>query len=173
MISKENLYLIIFLQKNIINVSLILIFFFFQISLNFLSIFSISQPYLMVILLFLLIRNHKNCPSGITLIFLGIFYDLITGTHIGIHSLFFLLLKLFSIFYEKKFNISKLYGEWILFSIVYVMTLFSVKFIFLLTIFKVPDFYSISFNLGCTLLIFPIIKFLYDLPRNIIKFFQD
>ena len=119
MITKDNLYLIYLLQRNTLNFLIIMVFFFFQMSLNFLTIFSISQPYLMVICLFLLIRNSENPPSGITLILLGIIYDLITGTHLGVHSLFFLLIRLFSVFYENNFNISKKYGEWILFTIVY------------------------------------------------------
>ena len=171
MITKDNLYLIYLLQKNTLNFLIIMVFFFFQMSLNFLTIFSISQPYLMVICLFLLIRNSENPPSGITLILLGIIYDLITGTHLGVHSLFFLLIRLFSVFYENNFNISKKYGEWILFTIVYSKVLILVKLIFLLTIFKIPDLFSISFNLGCTLLFFPIIKFLYDLPKNVLRFF--
>ena len=95
MITKDNLYLIYLLQKNTLNFLIIMVFFFFQMSLNFLTIFSISQPYLMVICLFLLIRNSENPPSGITLILLGIIYDLITGTHLGVHSLFFYLLDYF------------------------------------------------------------------------------
>ena len=171
MITKDNLHLINFLQKNILNFLIMMVFFFFQMSLNFLSIFSISQPYLMVICLFLLIRNSESPPSGISLILLGTIYDLITGTHIGIHSLFFLLIKLFVAFYENNFYISKNYGEWILFAIVYSKVLVLVKLIFLLIIFKIPDLFSISFNLGCTLLFFPIIKFLYDLPKNVLRFF--
>ena len=141
MITKDNLYLIYLLQKNTLNFLIIMVFFFFQMSLNFLTIFSISQPYLMVICLFLLIRNSENAPTGITLILLVIIYDLITGTHLGVHSLFFLLIRLFVVFYENNFNISKKYGEWILFTLIYSKALIIVKLIFLLTIFKIPDLF--------------------------------
>ena len=167
--SFNNIHLI-FLQKKIIIFLLIIIFFFIQISLNFLSIFSISQPYLMIIFLFLLIQDPDNSPSGITLIFLGVIYDFITGTHLGVHSLFFFLIKFFTILFEDKLKISENYGNWIVFSIVYTNSLLIVKIIFCLTIFKIPDLYSVSFNLGCTLLFFPIIKFLFDLPKNLLRF---
>ena len=172
MILKKNFHLILHFQKNIINYCLILIFFFIQISLNFLTVFSISQPYLMAILIFLLINNSEESPSSITLILLGLFYDLITGTHLGVHSLFFFLIKNLSVFYESRFNISKKYGEWFLFSIVYVSTLLITKLIFLITIFKIPDIYSISFNIGSTLLLFPIINFLFYLPKFLLNFLK-
>ena len=170
MILKNNFHLIINIQKNIINYCLILVCFFIQISLNFLSVFSISQTYLMVIFLFLLINNSEESPSGLTLILLGLFYDLITGTHLGVHSLFFYLIKNLSIFFEWKYNISKNYGKWLLFSLVYISTLLITKFVFFITIFKIPDIFSISFNLGCTLLLFPIISFIFDLPKFLLNF---
>ena len=172
MILKNNFHLIFHFQKNIINFCLILIFFFIQISLNFLTVFSISQPYLIAILIFLLINNSEKSPSSITLILLGLFYDLITGTHLGVHSLFFFLIKNLSIFYEWKFYVSKNYGEWLLFSLVYVSTLLITKLIFLITIFKIPDIYSISFNIGSTLLLFPIIHFLFYLPKFLLNFLK-
>ena len=173
MLLKNHFHLIFFIQKNIINFSLILIFFFIQISLNFLSVFSISQPYLMAIFLFLLINNSEEPPSSLTLIFLGLFYDLITGTHLGIHSLFFFLIKNLSILYEWRFNISRNYGEWFLFSLVYISTLLVTKLIFLITIFRFPDIYSISFNLGCTLLLFPIINFIFELPKFLLRLLKN
>ena len=169
MILKNNFHLIFFIQKNIINYCLILVFFFTQISLNFLTFFSISQPYLVAIFLFLLINNSEKSPSSVTLIVLGLFYDLITGTHLGVHSLFFFLIKNLSIFYESRFNILRKYGEWFLFSFVYISTLLITKLIFLITIFKIPDISSISFNLGCTLLLFPIINFIFELPKFLLN----
>ena len=56
-------------------------------------------------------------------------------------------------------------GEWILFSLVYFSSLLVTKFIFVLVTFKSPDMFAIIFNLGSTLLIFPIAKFLVNLPK--------
>ena len=134
-------------------------------SLNFLTIFKISQPYLIVIVIFLLLRNSKISLSSILLVFFGAIFDIITGTNLGIHSLFFLLIKVFIEIYEIKFKISNKFGEWILFSLVYFSSLVITKFVFILLTLKIPDVFSILFNLGSTLLIFPIIQFLINLPK--------
>ena len=170
MITTNTLHNLSVIQKNLIQTTLLLSFCFVQISLNFLSFFFISQPYLMVIFLFLLIMRSDNQPSSLVLIFVGIFYDLITGTHLGIHSLFFILIKILIFYYEERFKISKFYGEWILFSVIYSLTLIITKIIFIIVNFKLPDLNAMSFNLGFTLLIFPLISFLIDLPKNFLKF---
>ena len=65
---------------------------FLQISLNFLSFFVISQPYILAIILFITIRRLNYEASSILIILSGLLYDLITGGLIGVHSLFFFLL---------------------------------------------------------------------------------
>ena len=154
------------------NLIFTLIFFvasFFQISLNFLSFFVISQPYILAIVLFLTIRRLNYEASSILIILSGLLYDLITGGLIGIHSLFFLLLKFFTINFNISNKILKKYGEWFLFSFSYITSLLIVKFIFLVVNFKFPDIYAISFNIGTTLLFFPIILFLIDIPKLVFK----
>ena len=161
MLLKLNLNILFWLQKNIFNICIIFLFCFVQMSLNFLTIFKISQPYLIVIIIFLLLRNSKNKVSAILLIFFGIIFDILTGTILGMHSFLFFLIKLFFFFldiFEIKFKISKKMGEWILFSLVYFSSLLVTKFVFVLVTFKSPDMFAIIFNLGSTLLIFPIAK---------------
>ena len=170
MMKKNTLYNFFLVQQSLLQTILLLSFCFVQISLNFLSFFFISQPYVMVIFLFLLIIRSDNPPSSVLLIFVGLFYDLITGTHLGIHSFFFILVKNLIFFYEERYKISKFYGEWILFSIVYSLTLIITKIIFIFVNFTLPDLNAISFNLGFTLLIFPIISFLIDLPKYFLSF---
>ena len=165
MLLKLNLNILFWLQKNIFNICIIFLFCFVQMSLNFLTIFKISQPYLVVIIIFLLLRNSKNKVSPMLLIFFGIIFDILTGTILGMHSFLFFLIKLFLDFFEIKFKISKNMGEWILFSLVYFSSLLVTKFIFVLVTFKSPDIFAIIFNLGSTLLIFPIAKFLVNLPK--------
>ena len=157
------------LQKEFIDITIILGFCLIQISLNYLSIFFIAEPYLFAILIFLLIQKNANPPSKITFILSGLLYDFITGTLIGMHSLFFILLINFYYFFENKYELSKKYGDWILFSLIYTSTLLFTKLAFIIVNFKIPDIYPISFNLGCTLLIFPLIKFLVNLPKIILK----
>ena len=67
--------------------------------------------------------------------------------------------------------IFKKYGEWFLFSFSYIVSLFIVKIIFLVVNFKFPDIYAISFNVGTTLLFFPVILFLIDVPKIVFKVF--
>ena len=141
----------------------------FQISLNFLSFFVISQPYILAIALFLTIRRVDYEVSSILIILYGLVYDLITGGLIGIHSLLFLFLKFFTLNLSISNKILKKYGEWFLFSFSYITSLLIVKFIFLVVNFKFPDIYAISFNIGTTLLFFPIILFLIDIPKLVFK----
>ena len=170
MMKKNTLYNFFLVQQSLLQTILLLSFCFVQISLNFLSFFFISQPYVMVIFLFLLIMRSDKPPSSVFLIFAGLFYDLITGTHLGIHSFFFILVKILIFFYEERYKLSKFYGEWILFSIVYSLTLIITKITFIIVNFTLPDLNAISFNLGFTLLIFPIISFLIDLPKYFLSF---
>ena len=158
-----------FFFNNLIFTLIILFACFLQISLNFLSFFVISQPYILAIVLFLTIRRLNYEASSFLIILYGLFYDLITGGLIGIHSLFFLFLKFFTIKFDLSNMIFKKYGEWFLFSFSYIVSLLIVKTIFLVVNFKFPDIYAISFNIGTTLLLFPIILFLIDIPKLVLK----
>ena len=158
-----------FFFNNLIFTLIILFACFMQISLNFLSFFVISQPYIIAIVLFLTLRRLNYEASSVLIILCGLLYDLITGGLIGVHSLFFLFLKFFTINFNFSNKILKKYGEWFLFSFSYITSLLIVKFIFLVVNFKFPDIYAISFNIGTTLLFFPIILFLIDIPKLVFK----
>ena len=166
MLLKLNLNILFWLQKNIFNICIVFLFCFVQMSLNFLTIFKISQPYLVVIIIFLLLRNSKNKVSPILLIFFGIIFDILTGTILGMHSFLFFLIKFFLDIFEIKFKVSKNMGDWILFSLVYFSSLLVTKFIFVLVTFKSHDIFAIIFNLVSTLLIFPIAKILVGRPPS-------
>ena len=144
---------------------------FLQISLNFLSFFVISQPYILAIVLFLTLRRVDYEISSILIILYGLIYDLITGGLIGIHSLFFLFLKLFTVNFSISDKILKKYGEWFLFSFSYIISLLIVKVMFVVINLKMPDIHSISFNIGTTLLLFPIILLLTNVPKVFFKIF--
>ena len=158
-----------FIFNNLIFTLIILFACFLQISLNFLSFFVISQPYILAIVLFLTIRRLNYEASSVLIILFGVLYDLITGGLIGIHSIFFLLLKFFTVNFNLSKKVFKKYGEWFLFSFSYIISLSIVKVIFLVVNFKFPDIYAISFNIGTTLLLFPIILFLIDIPTVVFK----
>ena len=158
-----------FFFNNLIFTLIILAASFLQISLNFLSFFVISQPYVVAIVLFLTLRRIDYELSSILIILYGLLYDLITGGLIGIHSLFFLFLKFFTLNLSISNKILKKYGEWFLFSFSYIISLLIMKVIFVIVNFKFPDIYAISFNIGTTLLLFPVILFLIDVPKIIFK----
>ena len=160
-----------FFFNNLIFTLIFLIASFFQISLNFLSLFVISQPYILAIVLFLTIRRVDYEISSFLIILYGLIYDLITGGLIGIHSLFFLFLKLFTVNFNISNKILNKYGEWFLFSFSYIISLLIVKVMFIVINFKIPDIYSISFNIGTTLLLFPIILLLTNVPKVFFKIF--
>ena len=101
----------------------------------------------------------------------GLIYDLITGGPIGIHSLFFLFLKLFTLNLSISKKIIKKYGEWFLYSFSYIISLLIIKIIFIIVNFKFPDIYAISFNVGTTLLLFPVVLFLINVPKIIFNVF--
>ena len=162
-----------FFFNNLIFTLIILAASFLQISLNFLSFFVISQPYILAIVLFLTIRRVDYEVSSILIILCGLLYDLITGGLIGIHSLFFLFLKLFTLNLSISKKIIKKYGEWFLFSFSYIISLFITKVIFIIVNFKFPDIYAISFNVGTTLLLFPVILFLIDVPKIVFRVFVN
>ena len=161
-----------FYFNNLIFTLVILIACFVQISLNFLSFFVISQPYVLAIVIFLTIRRLNYETSSLLIILYGLLYDLIIGGLIGIHSLFFLLLKFFTINFNLSIKILKKYGEWFLFCFSYIISLIVTKVVFVAVNFKFPDLYAISFNIGTTLLLFPIFLFLIDLPKIIFKAFD-
>ena len=160
-----------FIFNNLIFTLIILVACFLQISLNFLSFFMISQPYILAIVLFLTIRRLNYETSSILIILSGLLYDLIIGGLIGVHSLFFLILKFFTVNFNFSNKILKKYGEWFLFSFSYIISLLITKIIFVIVNFKFPDIYAISFNIGTTLLLFPIILFLIDIPKLVMRVF--
>tara|TARA_E500000178_G_C16857815_1_gene678213 strand:- start:174 stop:686 length:513 start_codon:yes stop_codon:yes gene_type:complete len=155
--------------NNLLFALIILFACFIQISLNFLSFFMISQPYFLTIILFLSVRRLNFQTSSVLIILCGFLYDLMIGGLIGVHSLFFLLLKFFTLNLDFSHIILKKYGEWFLFSFSYVLSLITVKGLFIIVNLKIPDLYAVSFNIGTTLLLFPIILLLTDLPKNIFK----
>ena len=160
-----------FFFNNLIFALIILASSFLQISLNFLSFFVISQPYILAIVLFLTIRRLNHEASSLLIILYGLLYDLIIGGLIGIHSLFFFLIKFFTINLNMSNKIYKKYGEWFLFCFSYIVSLFIVKLIFISVNFKLPDIYAISFNIGTTLLVFPVVLFLIEIPKVFLKVF--
>jgi len=131
----------------------------FQISLSFFSMFEISTPSLISIVIYLLIVRFNINPSNVILLLTGFLHDIMIGNNFGITSIFLLLFKYFtnSIILEKINKDNQ--GEWIYFTIIFIST-FSIVFLLnLLISLSLPELSPIFFHIGITLILFPFINY--------------
>ena len=131
----------------------------FQISLSFFSMFEISTPSLISIVIYLFIVRFNINPSNKILLLTGFLHDIMIGNNFGITSIFLLLFKYFtnSIILEKINKDNQ--GEWIYFTIIFIST-FSIVFLLnLLISLSLPELSPIFFHIGITLILFPIINY--------------
>jgi len=131
----------------------------FQTSLSFFSVFNISNPSLISIVLYLCIVKFNLNPSNIILFLTGLLHDIMIGNNLGITSIFLLLLKYLTYsLILKKIN-KKNQEEWIYFTIIFIFSFSIVFLINLLISFSLPELSPIFFHVGITLIIFPIVTF--------------
>ena len=130
----------------------------FQISLSFFSVFDISNPSLISIVIYLCIVKFNINPSNILLFFTGLLHDIMIGNNLGITSIFLLLLKYMteSLILEKINK--KNQEEWIYFTIIFICSFSIVFLINLLISFSLPELSPIFFHVGITLILFPILN---------------
>ena len=142
----------------------ILFFFFlfcisnFQSSLSFFSMFEISTPNLISIVIYFCIVRFNIDPSNIILLLIGFLHDIMTGSIIGTSSIFLLLLKYFTerIILEKINK--KNQEEWIYFTMIFIFSFSIVFLINLIISFSLPALSPIFFHIGITLILFPFIS---------------
>ena len=131
----------------------------FQTSLSFFSVFNISNPSLISIVLYLCIVKFNLNPSNIILFLTGLLHDIMIGNNLGITSIFLLLLKYLTYsLILKKIN-KKNQEEWIYFTIIFIFSFSIVFLINLLLSFSLPELSPIFFHVGITLILFPIVNF--------------
>ena len=142
-----------------------------ELSLSFFLIFENSSPSLLSIAIYLCLRKFSIHLSSFSLFTLGILYDVLLGSNIGISSMFFLLIKYFTQYLKLSFVGNGSNDDWIYFTFVFISSFiitFSLNIILNLTI---PDFSPVLFHLGSTLIIFPfiviIINFIYFITKLI------
>ena len=146
-----------------------------EISLGLFSIFENSAPSLLSIAIYLCLKKFSINLSSFSLFFLGLLYDVLLGSNIGISSMFFLLIKYFTEQLKLNFSIindtNDSNDDWFYFTFVYIVSfiiIFSLNIIVNLTI---PDLSPILFHLGATLIIFPFlvisINFIYFITKLI------
>ncbi len=130
----------------------------FQTSLSFFSVFNISNPSLISIVLYLCIVKFNLNPSNIILFLTGLLHDIMIGNNLGITSIFLLLLKYLTYsLILKKIN-KKNQEEWIYFTIIFIFSFSIVFLINLLLSFSLPELSPIFFHVGITLILFPILN---------------
>ena len=129
-----------------------------QISLSFFSMFKISTPSLISIVIYLCMVKFDINPSNINLFLTGFLHDIMIGDDLGTTSIFLLLFKylIYGIILEKVNK--KNQEDWIYFTIIFI---FSFGIVFLLNLvinFSIPELSPIFFHVGITLILFPIIN---------------
>ena len=156
--NSKNFYYFYKISTNI----LIFVFLFcilnFQTSLSFFTIFQISTPNLISIVIYLCIVKFNINPSNMILFFIGFLHDIMIGNNLGTTSIFLLLFKYFTnnIILEKINK--KNQEEWIYFTIIFIFS-FSIVFLLNLIIsFSLPELSPIFFHVGISLILFPIIN---------------
>ena len=142
-------------------------------SFGFFLIFDHSTPSFLSIAIYLCLRKFSIHISSFLLFTLGILYDVLLGSNIGISSMFFLLIKYFTQYLKLSFIENNANDDWIYFTFVYLSSFFisfSLNIILNLTI---PDFSPVLFHLGSTLIIFPFIVTIINFIYFITKFIKN
>ena len=129
-----------------------------QSSLSFFSIFEISTPSLISIIIYLYIVRFNLNPSNIILLLSGFLHDIMIDNNLGTTSIYLLLFKYFTYsLILEKIN-KKNQEDWIYFTIIFIFS-FGIVFLFYLVInFSIPELSPIFFHVGITLILFPIIN---------------
>ena len=142
-----------------------------EISLNFFLIFENSAPSLLSIAIYLCLKKFSIHLSSFSLFTLGLLYDVLLGSNIGISSMFFLLIKYFTEHLKLSFIENNSHDDWIYFTIVFISSFIIIFSLNIIVNFTIPDFSPILFHLGATLIIFPFlvisINFIYFLTKLI------
>ena len=142
-----------------------------EISFGFFSIFDNSTPSLLSIAIYLCLRKFSIHLSSFSLFTLGILYDVLLGSNIGISSMFFLLIKYFTEHLKLSFIDSDSNDDWIYFTFVFISSFVITFLLNIIVNLTIPDLSPVLFHLGGTLIIFPFlvfsINFIYSLTKLI------
>ena len=129
-----------------------------QISLSYFSMFNISNPSLISIVIYMCIVKFNINPSNIILFLTGLLHDIMIGNFLGTTSIYLLLFKyLTDSLILKKIN-KKNQEKWIYFTIIFISSFSIVFLINLLISFSLPELSPIFFHIGITLILFPIVN---------------
>ena len=142
-----------------------------EISFGFFLIFDNSIPSLLSIAIYLCLRKFSIHVSSFSLFTLGLLYDVLLGSNIGINSMFFLLIKYFTEHLKLSFIDNSSKDDWIHFTCVFISSFVITFLLNIIVNLTIPDFSPILFHLGVTLIIFPFlvlsINFIYFINKLI------
>ena len=142
-----------------------------EISFGFFLIFDNSTPSLLSIAIYLCLRKFSIHLSSFSLFTLGLLYDVLLGSNIGINSMFFLLIKYFTEHLKLSFIDNGSNDDWIHFTFVFISSFVITFLLNVIVDLTIPDFSPVLFHLGATLIIFPFlvlsINFIYSITKLI------
>ena len=130
-----------------------------EISFGFFLIFDNSTPSLLSIAIYLCLRKFSIHLSSFSLFTLGLLYDVLLGSNIGISSMFFLLIKYFTEHLKLSFIENDSNDDWINFTCVFISSFVITFLLNIIVNLTIPDFSPVLFHLGVTLIIFPVLVF--------------
>ena len=140
-------------------------------SFGYLIIFNNSTPSLSAIAIYLCLRKFSIHLSSYSLFTLGILYDVLLGSNIGISSMFFLLIKYFTQYLKLNFIENNSNDHWIYFTFIFISSFIITFSLNIILNFTFPDFSPVLFHIGSTLIIFPFIlvslNFIYFITKLI------
>ena len=150
-----------------------LLFFLINIEISFGSflIFDNSKPSLLSIAIYLSLRKFSIHISSFSLFTLGLLYDVLLGSNIGISSMFFLLIKYFTEHLKLSFIDNDSNNDWIYFTFIFISSFVITFLLNIIVNLTIPDLSPVLFHLGATLIIFPFlvlsINFIYFITKLI------
>ena len=142
-----------------------------EISFGFFLIFENSTPSLLSIAIYLCLRKFSIHLSSFSLFTLGLLYDVLLGSNIGISSMFFLLIKYFTEHLKLNFIDNDYNDDWIYFTFIFISSFVITFLLNIIVNLTIPDFSPVLFHIGATLIIFPFlvlsINFIYFITKLI------
>ena len=167
------LYIFNTFSKSILCFTMLFILINIETSLGFFSIFDYSTPSLLSIAIYLCLRKFSIHLSNFTLFTLGILYDVLLGSNIGINSMFFLLIKYFTKHLNLSFIQNDSNDDWIYFTFIFFNSFLITFVLNVILNLTIPDFSPVLFHIGVTLIIFPFIVMSFNFISFITKLIKN
>ena len=142
-------------------------------SFGFFLIFDHSTPSFLSIAIYLCLRKFSINISIFSLFILGLLYDVLLGSNIGISSIFFLLIKYFTEHLKLSFIDNNSNDDWIYFTIVFISSFVITFLLNIIVNLTIPDLSPVLFHLGATLIIFPFLVFSINFISSITKLIKN